>query len=473
MKCAALRIGLAILLIAGGKSFGQQQQTQQSQQSQQQQQLEAQRAEEARRAAEQQRQQEEAMRQKMLSDINAATPVPLSRSAPKQVTERCLSQAMRSDVRFDPKEIPLMEWLAQPDTNQIPWKVYVPKPELRMDQRYELAYAVEVSRKNLKWSSGPEELRYISGISDENGKFLVEPKLGGQVFDVVDKIDRIRFTDCAFLQPGNYVLWIALSDKNSARHNVVRRKIHIPEFSADELPNLLSSSPAAEFPEFVRNGQRTLPRAGPRFVLPVKNQTSMNVDVISTLSPADQWAGRVDIVRWIDNRVAYAAAALSQIQPSSGSVSTVALDLVNRSIPFQQRDARQLNWSDLASALTLSLEDYKVRLPALEALKQHGTFLRESISERLAMQSSQMRVLIFVSGSLSFERGSEASPIKLEGDCNCRAYFVRIRITKDDVFDDLEKVIKPLHPKTFDVLTPRDFRDALADIIADLGKMGP
>src|SRR5215467_6192845 len=99
MKRATLRIGLAILLIAGGKSFGQQQQTQQSQQQQQQ---------EARRAAELQRQQEEAMRQKMLNDINAATPVPLSRSAPKQITERCLAQAMHSDVRFDPKEIPLM-----------------------------------------------------------------------------------------------------------------------------------------------------------------------------------------------------------------------------------------------------------------------------------------------------------------------------------------------------------------------------
>jgi len=79
-----------------------------------------------------------------------------------------------------------------------------------------------------------------------------------------------------------------------------------------------------------------------------------------------------------------------------------------------------------------------------------------------------MRVFIFVSGSLLFERGSEASPIKLEENCNCRAYHVRLRVTKDDVFDDLTKVIKPLHPKIFDILTTRDFREALADIIRDL-----
>jgi hypothetical protein len=43
-------------------------------------------------------------------------------------------------------------------------------------------------------------------------------------------------------------------------------------------------------------------------------------------------------------------------------------------------------------------------------------------------------------------------------------------VTKDDVFDDLEKVIKPLHPKTFNILTPRDFREALGEIVRDLNQ---
>jgi flagellar motor protein MotB len=470
MKRATLRIGLAILLIAGGKSFGQQQQTQQP--SQQEIQLEQQRQEAARRAAEEQAKQQEAMRKQILDSISAPAPVPLSRSAPKQVTERCLAQAMqRSEARFDLKEIPLKEWLAAPNTNQFPWKVDVRKPELRMDQRYELSYGVEFRGKDLKWSHGPEEIRYVSGVSNADGQFLVAPQLSGYAFDKAENPDfRVRFTDCVFLQPGDYVLWIVVVDKNSAKRNVVQRKLHVPEFSSDVLPKLTSSSPAVEFPQFMRSGQRALPKVGPHFSLPVSNKQGISVDLVSMLSPSDQWSGRVDIMRWINNRVLNATAALSQIQLSIGSISTVALDLVNRSIPFREHDARELNWSRLTSVFAQSDEDYIVRVPALEALKQHGTFLRNTMNESLTMEGSQKRAFIFVSGSLLFERGSEVSPIKLEGDCNCRAYHVRLQVTKDDVFDDLEKVIKPLHPKTFDVLTPRDFRNALDEIVRDLNQ---
>jgi hypothetical protein len=36
------------------------------------------------------------------------------------------------------------------------------------------------------------------------------------------------------------------------------------------------------------------------------------------------------------------------------------------------------------------------------------------------------------------------------------------------VFDELENLMKPLHPKTFNILTPIDLRKAVADIIQEL-----
>jgi hypothetical protein len=45
-----------------------------------------------------------------------------------------------------------------------------------------------------------------------------------------------------------------------------------------------------------------------------------------------------------------------------------------------------------------------------------------------------------------------------------------LRLTKDDVFDDLGKLIKPLHPATFNVLSAADFRKALTSIIQDRDK---
>src|SRR6185369_13753819 len=109
MKRATLRYGLAILLIAAATSLLQ------AQQSAQQQEAERQRQEAARIAAEQERIRQEAERKQNLDAITAPAPVPVSRITPKQVTERCLAQAMNPEAAFDAKEIPLKEWLAAPN----------------------------------------------------------------------------------------------------------------------------------------------------------------------------------------------------------------------------------------------------------------------------------------------------------------------------------------------------------------------
>jgi hypothetical protein len=39
------------------------------------------------------------------------------------------------------------------------------------------------------------------------------------------------------------------------------------------------------------------------------------------------------------------------------------------------------------------------------------------------------------------------------------------------VFDDVAKLLKPLHPKTFDIPSAADLRKALAEVIKDLGNI--
>ena len=45
------------------------------------------------------------------------------------------------------------------------------------------------------------------------------------------------------------------------------------------------------------------------------------------------------------------------------------------------------------------------------------------------------------------------------------------RLNMADVFDEIEKIVKPLHPRTFNLITPRDLRKAIAEIVADLEKL--
>jgi len=101
----------------------------------QQQQQEAQRA-----AAEAKHRQELADQQKVMEGIMGSPPADVGKTAPRQATERCLSQVMPRQEAFDFKDVPLTKWLSE-EATQIPWKVQFGKPQLRVDQRYEVEYA--------------------------------------------------------------------------------------------------------------------------------------------------------------------------------------------------------------------------------------------------------------------------------------------------------------------------------------------
>jgi hypothetical protein len=67
-----------------------------------------------------------------------------------------------------------------------------------------------------------------------------------------------------------------------------------------------------------------------------------------------------------------------------------------------------------------------------------------------------------------FERGSDLSAMKVAAGCDCRIYHLRVRANANDVFDHIERLIRPLRPKTFDIESAEDFREALSKIVQDL-----
>ena len=50
--------------------------------------------------------------------------------------------------------------------------------------------------------------------------------------------------------------------------------------------------------------------------------------------------------------------------------------------------------------------------------------------------------------------------------CSRRANYLRFRLNINDVFDQLEKFMKPLRPRVFNLISPRDLRKAIAEIVA-------
>ena len=114
-----------------------------------------------------------------------------------------------------------------------------------------------------------------------------------------------------------------------------------------------------------------------------------------------------------------------------------------------------------------------INAETLQSSKNNNTFFREFLNQRLSADSAVadgMRVLIVVTSPQLFESGSDLRPLQIEGDCNCRVYYLRFRLNVNDVFDQLEKFMKPLRPRVFNLITARDLRRAIAEIVQDLGK---
>jgi hypothetical protein len=76
------------------------------------------------------------------------------------------------------------------------------------------------------------------------------------------------------------------------------------------------------------------------------------------------------------------------------------------------------------------------------------------------------RVVILISGPFSLPRDVDTSPIKLEQNCECS--IIHLRFSAGGVGDELEKILKFLNPRRFEIDSPLELRKAIARIVQQL-----
>jgi hypothetical protein len=282
----------------------------------------------------------------------------------------------------------------------------------------------------------------------------------------------MQFSMHVIVQPGDYVLWVVLYDRKTGKHNVTKRHFKVGEVHGDPLPNLYSRMPLVEFPEFIDIGDG-VGASRNLLYLPVRNKQLLDVQLISMLSPPEQWTGRSRVVRAHSDDTIGALAALSQMEMASGTISVTGLDLVRRQILFQQHDFKSINWSSLMGAMKKAVSP-DISAGALQGSKNNGAFFRDFLGRQIGggpAEGGPLRVFIVVTSSTLFESGADLRPIQIEGDCRCRVYYLRFRLNANDVFDQLEKFMKPLRPRTFNLVSARDLRKAIAEIVEEMEKL--
>ena len=371
------------------------------------------------------------------------------------------------------RSIPISDWLNAGEHSEIQWRVNIRQPYLRVDQRLEVAYSIRITGKELNRSGNTHELFLVSRISSPDGEWLHEPNIVRHTAEQLDNSLQAEFFMRVVVQPGEYILWVVLYDRETGKHSVARRRIRVSEIRGDPLPDLYSRMPLVEFPELGELTGEGIAFVESELYLPVRNKRPMQVELISMLSPPEQWTGRMRVLRAHNDSTLGALAALSQIELSEGSLSITGLDLARRQVMFEQRDFEQVRWNSLVDAMKKA-QSPDISADALQGAKSNSAFFREILNQRLTDDSpdgEMMRVVIVVTSSQLFENGSDLRPLQLEGDCNCRVYYLRFRLNLNDVFDQLEKLMKPLRPRVFNLMSARDLRKAIGEIVEDLEKL--
>jgi hypothetical protein len=374
---------------------------------------------------------------------------------------------------LDLHSIPISDWLNAGDHSDIPWTFTVREPYLRIDQRLEVPYVARISAKELNRAGKNHELFLVSRVSSPDGEWLNEANIiRHTVEDQLPNNVQAEFQMRVVVQPGEYMLWVVLYDRKTAKHNVAKRRIKVPELRGDPLPDLYRLMPLVEFPNLSDSNPDANSFVTSQLYLPVRNKRPLQVNLISMLSPPEQWTGRARLMRAHNDDTLGALAALSQMDLAEGSLSIAGLDLARRQVMFEQRDFQHVEWASLMDAMKKA-QSPDISAQALQGSKNNGAFFREFLNQRLSEDSTiadGMRVVIVVTSPQLFESGSDLRPLQIEGDCNCRVYYLRFRLSVNDVFDQLEKFMKPLRPRIFNLITARDLRRAIAEIVQDLGK---
>jgi hypothetical protein len=374
---------------------------------------------------------------------------------------------------LDLHSIAISDWLNTGEHSQIPWNFVVSSPYLRVDQRLEVAYTARISGKDLNRSGDSHELFLISRVSTPEGEWLNEPSIMRHTVEHLAKNFQAEFAMRVVVQPGDYVLWSVLYDRKTGKHNVAKRRVKVAELRGDPLPDLYRRMPLVEFPETNESNPNRVGFVNSQLYLPVRNKRPLQVELISMLSPPEQWIGRSRIMRAHADDTLGALAALSQLDLAEGSLSITGLDLVRRQVMFEQRQFESVQWTSLMEAIKKA-QSPDISAKALQGAKNNGAFFREILTERLTNDpppADATRVILVVTSAQLFESGADLRPLQIEGDCKCRVYYLRFRLTMNDVFDQLEKFMKPLRPRVFNLITARDLRKAIAEIVADLAKL--
>jgi len=404
------------------------------------------------------------------------------------------------------------------DRHDFKWRVEVFPPALTFQQRMVLRIEARVSTKSLMRASETRDLHFLAKIADAAGHWYPEESyVNLPVAPQIDRDAEVIFTTAFFLRPGKYTAAVACFDRITGQWNLVHKAVDVVPLKVDPLPQLDRGLPAVEViqePPTSADMSRMLPSVE-QALWPVVGQGKelplagppVQVDIVLN------FAGTLDASltrpaaggrrRENQARLLQIGSVLSRLQPSRGCARVSGLDIAAMKVLFDRSDAEQVEWPKMALSLKRGDED-TIEATALANSAGTATFFRNYLM-RLRSDSGEChgsgaplrRAVIVVSSSLEFPHAAAVKGLPPEEECDCRFYYLRTietpvqmprrgsvfvsrsaetaagpppGVLEPSPFDDVDRVLMPFKARRYEVRNPLQLRNALAEVMNDIGR---
>jgi hypothetical protein len=373
----------------------------------------------------------------------------------------------------DAGPLPVRDWIREGEQKDFDWNLTIPRPDLRMDQRFEIALSARVEAGKLREADRDHELTFMTVVTDRDRAWLGASEPEHKTLDRdLDEESAVEFESYVSLVPGRYIIWVVLYDATTGQRNIGRRETEVDTIRNDPLPKIYADFPAVDFAHLEYISTLRVRQYSSDLSVPVASGRPLDVELIATLSAPEQWPDGGAVARHTEN-ILGGMTALGELDLASGSVWVTGLDLLRREIAFPRQEARTVDRLELVETFE-NVNRSAISLEALVDRSENPAFLRQYLEDRMSEESADdavqapMKIFILIAGVMRFEDHPDLSPISLEGPCDCRVYHLRFKQRPQDLFDQVDDILETLDPPTYDIVTARDFRKALGKIVEDL-----
>jgi hypothetical protein len=386
---------------------------------------------------------------------------------------------------------PFDKWKDEGPVSQIKWAPDALPARLSSHQRLLTRIEFGIEAKEAGRYRGRGELIIFVEITDAAGRHWRTH----DAFDMTRipenaKAQRIRYAQDVFIVPGDYKLALALCDSKTLEHSFLERPLHIAPLRSEPLPDAWRDLPAVEYVrEFPPPDNWFQPYLRGRLYIPLETQRPVHVDVVMNMTPSERVSGSLRVFRRNMSVLVPALKILSGIAPAQGTLDVTVLDLTTRRA-WEQTNAHQLDWGKMRVPFAATNPGI-IDVQSLAGKAEMMQFFRDRVTDKLKAGEGkdELRAVIVLSAPVFLEHQFKAETSRLAKDPNRRLFYLRDRplppprpnfdaldgssrpVATAMASDDIERVVKALDGRLFSVITPEDFRKALAAILGEISRM--